>query len=335
MLGRPRAWPRIVRWHDEPSGGIAGERFGPGRGGGAAEPLTDWLLAAACRQARRWRRRGLPACTSPCRCCRAASCLERSRPPARAPPRQRRHAAGLAGARDRRGAAARPATQCGRTLCGRARARRAARGRAATARPDLAGALRDLPLTTVKLARGMLAGVPRTRVRTRSRPHRAGSPTSSACGSWPRRRDPGPAPAAAAARLRRGPVSDLLPAAAGGRLHRLAAAGRTPHLTARPSCLRSAAGDGLEPVRGSRRFGLRCRRPRDCGLRASRRRARASARAIQSAQRSPRRNSATPIESVTRPSVWPRSLSWTRREATSSRRRSASVAHRPAASPAG
>ena len=319
----------MVRWPHEPSGGIGDERIRALAEAGGARRAPDRLAAGrrlpsgcalACRRPARAARRGAAPVAPSAR-------LERSRPPARAPPRQRRHGAGGARAGDRRicccsARATCPSGRwppCASSGCGW-RLPATARG------PTSLAALRDLPLTTVKLARELLAGVPDDRRRTavtggvdppgrRARPARRGR----------RRRDPGPAAAAAAAGLRRGPGPDLLPAAPGRGLRRLAAAGGAARLTPPPrqadrlrqlGALRSRRA-GPAPARSATAstrpsaasLGWRPR-PRDCGPRAWPRRARR--RRGRSSRRSARpwRNSATPIESVTRPRVWPRSLSW-------------------------
>ena len=252
MLGRPRALRPSCAGPTSRRAASADERVRALADAAAlAEPLTDWLLAAACRQAARWRAGGLPALHV------AVPLLSRRQlvwgDLAR---RLERHlaSAGMAPAeleleidesllldqRDAPGGPLAAARELGVRL--------AVAGYGAG--PTSLGALRDLPLTTVKLARDLLAGVPDDEVRTavtsgivrlatRSRP----------AGRGRRRRDPSPAPAPAAARLRRRPGSDLLPAAAGRRLLRLAAAGRTTRLTATTvlSALRRQA-TGLEQL---------------------------------------------------------------------------------------
>ncbi len=157
----------MMRWPHEPSGSVGDERIRAiADASSLAEPLTDWLLAAACRQAARWRAGGLPALHV------AVPLLSRRQLVwADLAHRLERHlaSAGMAPAEleleidesllfGQGDVPVRPlaaAHQLGVRL--------AVAGYGA--RQASLAALRDLPLTTVKLARELLVGVPGDRRR--------------------------------------------------------------------------------------------------------------------------------------------------------------------------
>lgn len=131
------------------------------------EPLTDWLLAAACRQARRWHADGLPTLhvavpilsRRPLIWGNLARRLERHLSSTGTAPAQLEleiDESLLLDQRDPPGAPLAAARELGVRL--------AVAGYGAGSMP--LGALRDCPLTTVKLARDLLAGVPDDKART-------------------------------------------------------------------------------------------------------------------------------------------------------------------------
>ena len=158
----------MVRWPHEPSGGIADDRIRALADAAAlSEPLTDWLLGAACRQAARWRAGGLPALhvTVPLLSRRQLVWSDLAR-------RLERHlaSAGMTPAEleleideslliGQGGASGRPMAAL-RELGVRLAVSGYGSG------PTPLAAMRDLPLTTVKLARVLIAGVPDDRLRT-------------------------------------------------------------------------------------------------------------------------------------------------------------------------
>ncbi len=74
----------LVCWRHPDLGLIDPERIRQlAEDAGLLEPLTHWLIMAACRQARRWGvMRGCAGCTSPCRCSPGVSSPGASSPPA-------------------------------------------------------------------------------------------------------------------------------------------------------------------------------------------------------------------------------------------------------------
>jgi diguanylate cyclase (GGDEF)-like protein len=154
-------WPRR-------SGSIGDERIRAlALDAGLAEPLTDWLLAAACRQAGQWRGGGLPALhvaipllsRRPLVWGDLARRLERHLAQAALTPAELELEIDEPLLLDPHAAPARPLAAM-RELGVRLAIAGYGSG------PTPLGALRDLPLSTVKLARAALAGVPEDRART-------------------------------------------------------------------------------------------------------------------------------------------------------------------------
>ena len=158
----------IIRWPDASTEGMADDRVRALADAAAlGEPLTDLLLAAACRQATRWRGGGLPAL-------HVAVPLLSRRPLIWGDLARRieRHlaSAGMAPAELELEIEESLLLDQSNKSGGPLAAVRELGVRLAIAcygaGPTPLGALRDLPLTTVKLAREMIVGVPDDRMRT-------------------------------------------------------------------------------------------------------------------------------------------------------------------------